>query len=185
MSDHGILFKEDMTAAIREGRKTETRRLSGLERINAVPDHWELVAVFQDGLARFGAKNGTQEITCKARYAVGDRLYVKEAVCYDCEDSLIPMPCYKLDRETNPASDFCDCWKSPMFMPKRFARTWGTVTEVRAQRLQDTSPADMVAEGFPIVTQFGEISFPQYINSLDDGAWDKNLWAFAYTIKWD
>jgi len=38
----GILFKSEMSLAIREGRKTVTRRQDGLKEINLNPDDWEV-----------------------------------------------------------------------------------------------------------------------------------------------
>ena len=37
----GILFQTDMIKAIVEGRKTHTRRVSGLKEINKEPDRWD------------------------------------------------------------------------------------------------------------------------------------------------
>ncbi|WP_324664144.1 hypothetical protein VLL09_04500 [Dehalococcoides mccartyi] len=59
--------------------KTQTRRTRGLEKINSCPDDWELVAVFQDGLARFYNHVTGKELTIKCPYGgYGDRLWVKE-----------------------------------------------------------------------------------------------------------
>ena len=42
----------------------------------------------------------------------------------------------------------CDCkWISPLFMPKDAARTWRKVKSVRAERIQDISEPDAIAEG--------------------------------------
>ncbi len=36
----GIMFSPDMHLAIKEGRKSQTRRLSGLKEFNEHPDEW-------------------------------------------------------------------------------------------------------------------------------------------------
>jgi len=80
VKERPILFSGDMVRAILEGKKTLTRRVNGLEKINERPDGWHFIAVFQDGYARFSNKQTGQGVTLKCPYGgYGDRLWVQEA----------------------------------------------------------------------------------------------------------
>lgn len=200
----GILFKPEMHLAIREGRKTQTRRI--IKQAIGAEDVW---GGEKDGLwsvHRFGDPCHSQ---IKPRYRVGDLLYVKEAfaspskyiVAYKlgaqcgawmgdgnsgriwCHHGLIiESPDYREACKSRkyvdtydlakyggvPRGEFpyrygCYGWKSPLHMPKWAARTWLEVTGVRAERLQDISEADAIAEGVaPLFTAKERASRPEY-----------------------
>lgn len=81
MKERPILFSASMVHAIMDGRKTETRRTRGLDKINEEPDRWRYVGVasMKHGIHAFhdARANVTVEITCP--YGVpGDRLWVRE-----------------------------------------------------------------------------------------------------------
>jgi len=82
-------------------------------------------------------------------------------------------------------------WKrdnlTSMQMPTAYARTYRLITDVRAERLQDVSEADALAESVP---------GPGFLNATDsfrslwdsiylkDGhGWDANDWVFVYTWR--
>jgi len=82
-------------------------------------------------------------------------------------------------------------WKrdylTSMQMPTAYARTYRMITDVRAERVQDISEADALAESVP---------GPGFLNATDsfrslwdsiylkDGhGWDANDWVFAYTWR--
>jgi len=78
----GILFKPDMIQAIRDGRKTVTRRLAGLKEINQEPDRWHLVDFYQatGGNNKWWAwfskdDEGGKPYTIMPRYQVGETVY--------------------------------------------------------------------------------------------------------------
>jgi hypothetical protein len=74
-----MLMKLDMRQASHEGRKTVTRRLSGLEEINLEPERWELMSFPE--LYEFQFKNIlTKDIKIiKPRYHVGQVVFIREA----------------------------------------------------------------------------------------------------------
>lgn len=206
----GILYKPDMHLAIREDRKTQTRRiirpgrsqswltaesLGKVVRMEPSTDGWWKMAVSDGHIG-----------SVRSPYGVGDLLYVKEAyaspskyiVAYrlgaECgawmDDGnggrffhlhglIIESPDYSSAcRERKfvdtyglakyggvPRGEFPYRygWKSPLHMPKWAARTWLEVTGVRAERLQDISEADAIAEGVaPLFTAQERASRPEY-----------------------
>jgi len=99
MKEHPILFSGEMVRAILEGRKTQTRRLHGLEDVNKNPDAWtfkKLTALDwmtkKSFRGRFGAYFESEEIeprtlsVCPQVFPygqVGDRLWVKETHVFE------------------------------------------------------------------------------------------------------
>ena len=76
-------------------------------------------------------------------------------------------------------------WRNGRFMFKWQARLWLKVTEVRAQRVQDITEADAVAEG----VGFWGCDTVQHFSDLWDSIngnihpWSNNDWVWAYTFK--
>lgn len=102
----GILFKPDMHLAIREDRKTQTRRTRGLKRINQEPDAWRFNRISYDRICddgkyafikRYGEYDRVVHIKCPFGKN-GDLLYIKEAHKYwDWDECGNPFIKYKLD----------------------------------------------------------------------------------------
>jgi len=159
----GMLFSTAMVKARLDGRKTETRRLQGLEKVNINPDDWHLDYQGSNGfnwVAKFS--NGREGITCKAKAAPGDTIYVKETHFYDrhekfpkCKPVDFPKDFYyRADGECCEQIPECQCgevgkpkWRPSIFMPKWAARLYLPVVEVRCERLQDITEAGAMAEG--------------------------------------
>lgn len=170
MKETGILFKPDMIRANLEGRKSQTRRIikpqpddSGLH------DHTRYPMAFDDELQGWwGTGDETGESKqFKCRYGKpGDLLYVKGAylegnkmedgafelgedgeyiprVWYKASSPNLEWVQYPSDR---PSSEKVP-WKSPLFMPKRLARIWLRLKDVRVEQLRDISQEDAKAEG--------------------------------------
>jgi len=81
IKERPILMSGEMVLATLKEKeeKTQTRRTKGLEKINSCPDGWELVVVFQDGLARFHNRITGEGLNIQCPYGgYGDRLWVKE-----------------------------------------------------------------------------------------------------------
>jgi len=185
-------------------RLWQTRRLSGLKEINKEPNRWEFIqwkykmtGEITTGFY-FKRDDGLEKVI-KPRYKVGEVVYIKEAWL----DNVIGCPnglSYKLDhldpKGDGPANPMK--WKSPMFMPEKFARTFRQITGVRSGRLQEITFADIYAEGCPleVATIFTdpaegyEIKANAYEwyhdvwNSINPKyPWESNPWVLAYTTK--
>jgi hypothetical protein len=165
-----ILMQEDMVLGTLEGRKTNTRRLRGLEEVNADPDSWTLNRV--DTLdayckpkykGRFGAyfhresKRELQIMPVVCPYGgPGDRLWVREAwnvrgLAFGKRPSVaakIAAPGAWRYRATDV--DWQHGWKPSIHMPRVASRLTLEITDVRVERLQDISIDDIGREGVQV-----------------------------------
>ncbi|HGG04710.1 MAG TPA: hypothetical protein ENK28_04575 [Aliiroseovarius sp.] len=174
MTDHPILFSAPMVQALLEGRKTQTRRvLKGVpswaeDQLGTScftpPGHIEFRGMSPEG---YGLK------FVKLPYAIGDRLWVREAwnafgFSQDGDDAW-PWPTIPTLKEIQEIEDlghrvsppqivykesdrarkwFGDQkWRPSIHMPRWASRITQIVTDVRAERLQDITDEDAKAEG--------------------------------------
>lgn len=139
-----ILFSTPMVQAILAGRKSITRRMQGLEKINEKPDNYAYKGIHPDNpsvhiFARLFLGVWVETIYIKCPYGQpGDVLWVRESF------KIVPpnMVFYKAD-ECNNAKG----WKPSIHMPKAAARIWLKVVNVRVERLQEITEQDAKAEG--------------------------------------
>ena len=175
-----ILFSSPMVKAILEKRKTQTRRLNGLDFVNESPNDWELLEFLatddnERPVAVF--RNGLDGVTIKCPYGdVGDVLWVRESFrkyfhvdengYTKFDDERIdfaadnPDPIYLMDgdgfHEVNKkGEEMFVPWKPSIHMPKSACRIFLKKTATRVERLQDITEADAIAEG---VLYYGEES---------------------------
>jgi len=208
----GILFKPDMIQAIVEGRKTQTRRLAGLNDVNMVgldgagqptsPDQYEFIGI-HNGIGDFVRKaietpylNIGVVYHCKPLYQVGETVYIKETWAiarwdpYEVVDIMFRDGGYKLDI---PWDKWCDDnqhktnWesrRSPRFLRERFARYFLTITDVRAERLQEITDEDAISEGIDSDFQeYPRLAFLELWNSINkDYQWESNPWVWVYEL---
>lgn len=167
MADKPILFSGSMVRALLDGRKTQTRRVlnpqpfnnvEGFQKVFADPPYFE--ALYSDNKPVSGAfQDGTPYP--KIKYAVGDRLWVREA-WRPVILSFNPQPLavtYDADVQTNRRrwADVPREWTMPkqaakgnvpsIHMPRWASRLTLIVTDVRVQRLQGIGEDDAVDEG--------------------------------------
>ena len=140
MKETGILFTPDNIRAIREGHKTQTRRvikqpLEIGEDDNGKP--WPFYPSYVAG----GAYEG--ELASSPYGIPGDRLYIKEGVITHA--SIPQLVGYYMD-----GCRVTEHWEkrlTAMFMPKWATRIWLEITDVRVERLQEISECDAIDEG--------------------------------------
>lgn len=159
-----ILFNTDMVRAILDGRKTVTRRLMKPQLPSSCPTchyvHNEFIydlAAQNVYCARCGEPLYNGGFPYKAPYHPGDILYVRETWsnangacgmsnidCGECHSGCgylykaTPDDCFA-NEETK--------WRPSIFMPKEAARIWLKVTDVKVERLQDITIAEIIKEG--------------------------------------
>ena len=169
---HPTLFTGDMVMAIREKRKTQTRRPvrfpagTGADDVASLTRGWFWNA--------WDYKTYTHHWQCgdefiHPNYQVGDDLYVREAfqfvetqydgycICYRADGEIRkilyneeddwgnPKGCYGIG---NPVKDFFEGpWRPSIHMPRWAARLVMSITEVRIQRLGEITEEDAAAEG--------------------------------------
>jgi len=170
MRELPILFSGPMVRAILDGRKTQTRRLAGLEKVNVESDAYTIVPSLPDFC--FLHTNGSHAIA-RPRYQVGDVLYVREGfrctgggdwkgVIYraDGGDSVqsfvgvndghattLPKSLWPEWDRLVYKTDTSTNWRPSIHMPKWAARIWLEVTKVRVERLPAISIEDILSEG--------------------------------------
>ena len=191
MADRPIIFSAPMIQALLDGRKSQTRRLIDAPGLFG----WHVDRVGPTGW-QWTADGGAPRIPFRPRYAVGDRLWVKEAFRgskgYDAypprEWSHWPVH-YEADGAPYPRDEVGENGKlrSPIHMPLWASRLTLTVTDVRVERLQEISEDDAFEEGVtrldvPLATY--KAAFRDLWNHLHGPhAWDRNDWVAAYTFE--
>lgn len=142
-----ILFNTDMVLAILDGRKTVTRRLVRkshctllVKREPSQLEEWGETYPTFDGITA----GEIMESSYRPPYKPGDILYVRETWCEWTGGYL-----YKAWAEGlhQPGAGGLFKWSPSIHMPKEAARIWLRITDVRADRLQDMSTDDFLAEG--------------------------------------
>lgn len=172
MKERPILFSGPMVRAILVGNKTQTRRVIKPQPVRLAdnpswPTHawgdaegggyW--VAWHQNDMT------ATEAIGEYCPYGKpGDFLWVRETHVVTAGGNVL----YKAD---NP--DLTNCRPS-IFMTRQHSRITLEVVSVRAQRLQEISEADMIAEGVDyLLEQRGEPQRIDYRRLVFFGLWDK------------
>ncbi|MEQ8395034.1 hypothetical protein [Thalassobaculum sp.] len=222
MGDKPILFSGPVVRALLDGRKTQTRRI-----LKPQPEHkqihdfrgrrlwecdhrmWCWKHLVLDNIWDFPDGEDRKTLAAAQRYAVGDRLWVRESF------AIVPRTAYRMSegvqQTLRPENDHDAAiyregwdrskpgpWRPSIHMPRWASRLTLTVTDVRVQRLQDISEADAVAEGVSgsaggwwtaAEGQAGttpRAAFGLLWNSINGpDAWDQNPWVAAYTFTVD
>jgi len=206
-----IQFSTEMVKAILDGRKTQTRRVIKPQPDGDVEIPDDVVFNHQD--PKDGTVYGGKEVMdfyhygvpdiewvnfpVVPKYKVGDILYVKEAF----------FPYYPYDYKTHQCIDVkydfkADYlpeyrnykWKSPRYMPKKAARIFLEVTDVRVEKLQEIEVCDIIREGSlffkwenkpentcKALTEFANIW--DTLNNKKGYGWDTNPFVAVITFK--
>lgn len=202
----GILFKPDLTLANIEGRKSRTSRTRNLQKINEYPDEWQLVAVFQDGKARFYNKTTKEDITLKCPYGgYANELYCKET--YKVVDADLRDLDKDFQRTKVEYSDGNTKWllrpkdkyivipdknHSAMMMPAWASRYHIILEKIDCQRIQSITDSDCIKEGIlqygnnfalypiyhnnPQTTTSPRESFKSLLDTVNPDNWNRNLY---------
>ena len=213
MKQRGALFTTENRVAIREDRKTMTRRIpASFKEINEHPDEWEFEKMTcMNSIAIFCSKKDGHHVFVKIHWVVGDELYIKE-----------PHYLYGWWNKNGLTKTGKQKWKfyydkpfgvhfpdnirsnvkvcstkrqngrhlhSPLFMPRWAARDWLRVTNVKVQRLQSIDEIDAQWEGTPNYNPYPSgVSVDDYHRLWDSinskkHPWERNEWVVAYTFK--
>lgn len=145
VKERPILFSTDMVKAILDGNKTQTRRVMKAQPSGSYNNI--IQGNYSDGEEAFlyVAVGQEQADFYKCHYGQkGDVLWVKETWC-DMRTASMPDDNGLRYKASTGKNNFT--WKSPLFMPKKAARIWLKITNVRVERLKDISAQDAIAEG--------------------------------------
>ncbi|MFG6159674.1 hypothetical protein ACGTNG_12780 [Halomonas sp. 1390] len=225
MKERPILFNDEMVRALLDGRKTQTRRLlkpqpgTTPDDYPGAPGHWwpcngvgSMVHVERELQNQAGGWEGFAGTVCPYGQP-GDRLWVREA------HALVPITAYAqsigVDIAQDPDDDYEAAiyrtgwerstsgfrWRPSIHMPRWACRLLLEVTDVRVERLQDTTEADARAEGAAFhdgmgvghsgwrhdqkeVHEDARSSFARLWKSINgDGSWDANPWVWVLEFR--
>ena len=208
MVDRPILFSAPMVRALLAGTKTQTRRVLKPQPKTFLVDGREcdVAAVQVEGEPVPRIATGRVLTAQKVRFAIGDRLWVKETWTVGGVYTDVIETRYRaherashtefveripVDRVGKLTRARWPKYASPLYMPRWASRLTLIVTDVRVERLQDISEADARAEGCAplLVDGFVECGRRKTVyRSLWDsingaGAWDKNPWVVAVSFE--
>ena len=187
-----IIFNTEMVQAILEGKKTQTRRLNYLHEINKEPNAYRFSGFsspqwshrFPSGGTLFEYTKDVPHyekkpdifIPSAKLWDVDDLLYVRETWYpytsgYDMRPSVLPENTEIEYKATchNPVDNYT--WKPSIHMPKKFARIWLRVLDVRVERLQEITWQDAKAEGIRNEPGFN-LDAPEYFWRAFRNLWD-------------
>lgn len=152
MSEKPIIFSPHNVQRIQEDSKSQTRRVVEPHRsfkIHSVckpegaADPWAVWFHYPE----------TDRVGHMVECPYGkprDTLWVRETFLYRNNGATIV---YRADLSDIDAAGFGALyggWKSPMFLPRKFARITLEITNVKVERLHDINPADVFAEGIEV-----------------------------------
>lgn len=159
-----ILFSTPMIKAILAGKKTQTRRLTGLEKVNSFHHHWEIFksyklaykigdysfgvgATFTPTHYEKGISSTDESLVAKCPYGdIGTFLWVRESYAKDFFE--IDKHGYKADwNETAAELMPKPKWKPSIHMPKSATRILLQIENIRIEKLHDITNDDAFAEG--------------------------------------
>lgn len=152
-----IIFNTEMVKAIiLDRRKTQTRSPIKLNIKKDNKTNSLNGAVFTIDNKLYFEHNLIENFS---KYKTGDVCYVRETFypLYNDEDSCVYKADYPLhwtavdavygDIETDTETEKRTVWKPSIHMPKKYARIFLKVTNVRVERLKDISDDDCIKEG--------------------------------------
>lgn len=153
MVDRPMIFSAPMVRALLEGRKTQTRRL--------MPGQAWLAQAYDPIVSGRRIYNyAGDELVSEARFAPGDRLWVREAWRatgeWDCHPPRAIQPGYTRYEADPCVAHSYGKLRPSIFMPRWASRLTLMVTDVKVERLQDISEADAVAEGIERSEKFAD-----------------------------
>ncbi|MBD8194357.1 hypothetical protein IFR35_23460 [Pseudomonas fluorescens] len=207
IKERPILFSAPMVRAILEGRKTVTRRTVKPQPEVRMVDMIGPMLTFKNKRGgHWLYPNAKAQIIADCPYGKpGDRLWVRETcLINDFRDINVPEEeranceiLYRADGVPDWEGDEALIrWRPSIHMPRWASRILLEITDVRVERLQDISRADIRAEGLHCPPELGsdDVS-PNYrdwypaawrelwesINGA--GSWTANPWVWCVSFK--
>ena len=198
MNEHPILFSTGMVKVIREGRKTQTRRI-----IKPQPDKDSIPTLMtQGGCVGFQEYFGhlNMPMWCCPYGKPGDHLWVRETWqrCPECGRVVYKASSNQNGKVCPNCDEWLGTWKPSIHMFREYSRITLEVVNVRVERLQDITEAGARAEGaeaekshrvYPS-SQAAWVStyrsgFQTLWNHINESGfgWDTNPWVWVVEFK--
>lgn len=191
----GIIFTGDHVSKILAGKKSQSRRL-----IKPQPE-WIDNGCHGPTLLWKGRRYTQNIFNAMSPYHVGETLYCKETwgliwnqVSDDHEEKRV---IYKFGSNEQPEDNGGrGYWKPSIHMPECASRCRIKITGIKAERLQDISEEDDLAEGIALIggrytfngglheSRTARESFKWLWDSINKKyRWDSNPWVFCYSFE--
>lgn len=210
--DRPILFSGPMVRALLAGRKFQTRRIIDFVGIDKVVDFVRVAFDKDTGVPIYEMKDSAGQFVTRPkgkhfvdyhyspRFAVGDRLWVRESLRVTENDQGIRWLTY--------AADGKDVWPTTQWhkdrnnvpsihMPRWASRVTLSISDIRIERLQSISHEDALAEGIVQYGRFYGLEGADWDDAFRDpreafgklwadvngaGSWYANPWVVAATF---
>jgi len=172
-----------MVRAIRDRRKTQTRRIA--QNVD-IPEGISKKARKKDGVEFQGITETTKNT---APHSIGDELYIKEQLQHGWNlVSHKPRAVYTADDLTAlPYWEWKNAVLPSIFMPQKAARFFIRIEDLRLEKLQNITEDDIIEEGAEYFASYGDDpqeAFENYINDIHGpGTWESNPWVWVFTFR--
>jgi hypothetical protein len=188
MAERPILFNTEMVRAILEDRKTQTRRL-----VKGLPlaEPWFTV---EDGKPMMCDENG--EWYPAERFSVvqpGDILWVRETWAKDVGRYMYRANYSDTEKFYMNGREIRMVWSPSIHMPRKAARLFLLVKDVRCERLQDMTVEDCALDGGFCMDAVKVIGVERLFGKLWDSTikkadipcygWDANPWLWVIEFE--
>jgi hypothetical protein len=192
-----ILFADRLVRAIRDGRKTVTRRPVKDQRVPTVVGRNESGELSSKDGRGPGASDSGDLPRIFGKYVPGETLWVRETWGPRTEQGK-PVESrhyvkYRADFiDDSPPADgmdwhtYEDKWRPSIHMPKWAARLWLEIVSVRVERIQEITGDDCLLEGIEpqgIGSDMAMVAaFQKSWDSIYPGSWDRNdfIWRIEF-----
>lgn len=204
-TERPILFNSDMTRAILEGRKTQTRRAIRFTK-NDVYDHACARGMWYEG---YDPQHPPEQLcewyarsVAKKPCAPGDILWVRETWCKDVGRYMYRANYADDERFYRNGKEVRITWHPSIHMPKEAARIFLRVKSVRVERLQEINIVDCACEGiwddYKTTSEayhhaLKQVAYPKVFAGLwddtikpadlDKYGWNANPWVWVITFE--
>lgn len=179
MKERPILLSGPMVRAVLDGRKTQTRRV-------VKPEHLKMSGEVHSVLQTLPDRFTADLLTLCPYGQAGERLWVRETFSAHGAFGADGRIAYRADIPDGNEPHGLK-WKPSIFMPRRACRLVLEITEIRADRLQNITFRDALAEGIGSSDSPWGLMFSAWrklwksING--EASWESNPWVWVIEFK--
>lgn len=191
-----ILFNADMVRAIRDGHKTQTRRILDIEHpavtgfVPNGPHYWKGTAKSDKVIQQYIS---TFPYTVKCPFGVvGDQLWVRETFAVYGDEEMHTIH-YRADHPEHEGRKGMG-YKPSIHMPRWASRLLLEITDIRVERLNAISKEDAAKEGFDYSKHSSAVEQGFAVGArtnfrhtwqgvYGEDSWTKNPWVWVIDFK--
>ncbi len=185
MKELPILYNTEMVKAILDGRKTQTRRpIKPCHKeacgFNVNFDHTGTKVM---SITDFDEHESSYDNDTRCPFGqIGDRLYVRETALYwRTKNGIDSVAAFKAD---GYELELGEQWIPSIHMPKKYARIWLEITDIRVERVQDITDIGAMDEGYSqeLIPNYPVLWFASLWNDLYKN-WSDNPFCWVVEFK--